>query len=133
MDLKPKTHFEQVPVEVVKKIAKVDELPFIDPTEPDQVVEEVIIRTPSSTSAEGGKLRDASFDIFHVELGGSVLWQGLASTMEEAAEQVRQLQMRIPGRYMIASLKNGEQVVIDPEPFGSRQTENQGSGNYQEA
>ncbi|HXN72185.1 MAG TPA: hypothetical protein VN861_06490 [Candidatus Acidoferrales bacterium] len=131
MDLKPKTHFEQVPVELVKKIAKLDKP--LDETGRTDLIGDVIIRTPSSTSVEGAKLRDASFDIFHLELGGSVLWQGLASTMEEATEQVRQLQMHLPGRYMIASLKNGERVVIDPEPLGAQPTENRGSGNYQEA
>lgn len=116
MTSKPKTHFEQVPLEVVKKIAKVD-----DPNEiPIRKELEV---TPKKRAAEsldgpspdGLQVMNSSFDIFQVEVGGSVLWQALAASIEEAKQRVKALQADTAVQYMVVSLRTGSKLLINPD------------------
>jgi hypothetical protein len=113
---KSKTRFEQVPLEIVKKIAKVDhpkDIPIrkeLEVTPRNGAAES--LRGPSP---EGLQVMNSSFDIFQVELDGSVLWQGLAASVEEARQRVKALQADTPIQYMVVSLRTGSKLLINPD------------------
>jgi hypothetical protein len=53
------------------------------------------------------------FDLFRI-VDGNPLWVGTAITLEEARLQVRSLHTRLPGEYLIVSLKTGhKESIID--------------------
>jgi hypothetical protein len=116
---KPKTHFEQVPIEVIKRIAKVD-----DPKETP--IRKELDVTPKKRAAEslGGhspeslQVMNSSFDIFQVEVGGGVLWQGLAASIEEAKQRVKVLQADTAVQYMVVGLRTGSKLLINPDGSG---------------
>lgn len=54
----------------------------------------------------------ATFDIFEVEPGGSVLWRGAATAFDEARAFVEKLGKSRSGEYIIFNLKTGRKVVI---------------------
>jgi hypothetical protein len=64
---------------------------------------------------------NSSFDIFQVEVGGSVLWQGLAASLEEANQRVKELQVRAPAQYMVISLRTGGKLLINSDYAGEQQ------------
>lgn len=57
----------------------------------------------------------ATFDIFEVEPGGSVMWRGTAAAFEEAKAFVEKLSTPRSRDYIIFSLKTGKKVVIRPD------------------
>lgn len=57
----------------------------------------------------------ATFDIFEVEPGGSVMWRGSAAAFEEAKAFVEKLGTPRRRDYIIFSLKTGKKVVIKPD------------------
>lgn len=117
MTLKPKTYFEQVPLKVVKKIAKID-----DPKEVSSRKEPVLTPEKKKTiaalampSPDFSRLMDSQFDIFQMESGGSVLWQGSAATIEEAKRRVNELQAGTAAQYMVVGLRTGSKLLISPD------------------
>jgi len=113
MKFETKTHYEQVPLEIVKKIAKVDEPQGIaECTQSVKSLEENTIEVSGAASAAGPRITNSSFDTFLVEPNGCVLRQGLTTTMEEAEQRVKELQLRSPGQYMVVSLKTGSKLVF---------------------
>ncbi len=117
MAFKSKTHFEQVPLEMVKKIAIVDEETETSERAETNKVEEKNIDVPASPP-KGSQVMNSSFDIFQVEANGSVLWQGSAENMEQGKARVKELQMRAPAPYMIVSLKTGSRLHINSDGHG---------------
>jgi len=57
----------------------------------------------------------ATFDIFELEPGGSVMWRGSTAAFEEARAFVEQLGTSRRGDYIIFSLQTGKKVVIKPD------------------
>jgi hypothetical protein len=57
----------------------------------------------------------ATFDIFEVEPGGSVMWRGSAAAFEEAKAFVEKLGTPRSRDYIIFSFKTGKKVVIKPD------------------
>ena len=106
---KPKTHFEQVPLEVVKKIVKLNE--------PQRV------QSSGAVAEENLQIVNSSFDIFQLEPDKTVLWQGLAPTVEDAKALVKELQQRTPSQYLIVSLKTGSKLLIDLDSSSANQTQ----------
>jgi hypothetical protein len=115
VNLKPKTHFEQVPLEVVKKIAKVDDPKEIPIRTELEVIPKKKAETLGGPSPEGLQVMNSSFDIFQVEVGGSVLWQGLAASIEEAKQRVKALQADTAVPYMVVGLRTGSKLLINPD------------------
>jgi hypothetical protein len=110
---KPKTYYPQVPLEIVKKIAKANEQKEVGGAEPKRALKRKTIGTRGTNAAKDLNFMNCSLDIFQIESNGSLLWQGLAATIEEAKERVQGLQVRSPGQYMIMSLKTGSKFLID--------------------
>jgi hypothetical protein len=110
---KLKTYFEQVPLEVVKKIAKIDN-PKETTARKDLEVTPAK-KTIEAPSSEGLQFLDSSFDIFQMESSGSVLWQGSASSVEEARHRVKTLQAGTAAQYMVVGLRTGSKLLIDPD------------------
>jgi hypothetical protein len=112
---KPKTHFEQVPLEVVKKIAKLDH-PKETPIRKElEVTPKKTAEPLGGPSPEGLQVMNSSFDIFQVEIGGSVLWQGLAASIEEAKQRVKALQADTAVQYLVVGLRTGSKLLINPD------------------
>ena len=135
MTLKPKTYFEQVPLKVVKKIAKID-----DPKEVSARKEPVVtpekkkaIAALVTPSPDFSRLMDYQFDIFQMESGGSVLWQGSAATIEEAKRRVKELQVSMPSQYMVVSLRTGSKLFIDCDAPSGQQSATAPAGIPQRA
>jgi hypothetical protein len=57
----------------------------------------------------------ATFDIFEVEPGGSVMWRGSTAAFEEAKAFVEKLGKSRNTDYIIFSLKTGMKVVVKPD------------------
>jgi hypothetical protein len=55
---------------------------------------------------------DSPFDIFRVEPDGTLVWQGTAATPEEAEARVHDLGVNAPGKYVVASIRDGVQITI---------------------
>jgi hypothetical protein len=124
---KTKTYFEQVPLEVVKKIAKADEPRKIPRrggvNKISEHAEKKAIQAPDGLTGERLQVVNSSFDIFQLEPDGTVLWQGLAPTVEDAKALVKELQLRTPSQYMIVSLKTGSKLLIDLDASRAHQTQ----------
>ena len=128
MAFKSKTHFEQVPLEIVRKIAIVDEKKETsERAETNKILEEKTKDVPAG-SAKGLQAMNSSFDIFQVEADGRVLWQGSAENMDEGKARVKELQARASAPYMIVSLKNGTRLHIDTDGQGLEQVQDGRSG-----
>jgi len=112
---KPQTHFEQVPLEVVKKIAKINDPKEIPIRKELEVTQKKKAEAPGEPLPEGLQVMNSSFDIFQVEVGGSVLWQGLAASLEEAKQRVKALQADSAVQYMVVSLRTGSKLLINPD------------------
>lgn len=101
---KPKTHFEEVPLEVVKKVV-----------EKNQAGTKARMG-PNDKDSPGiqlkGKTMSVPFDIFLTETNGGVLWIGTAETVEDAQARVRELASRSPGEYFLLNQKTGNRLVI---------------------
>jgi hypothetical protein len=117
VNFKPKTHFEQVPLEVVKRIAKVDDPKEAPIRKELEVTPKKKAETVGGPSPEGLQVMNSSFDIFQVEVGGSVLWQGLAASIEEAKQRVKALQAETAVPYMVVGLRTGSKLLINPDSF----------------
>jgi hypothetical protein len=115
VNLKPKTHFEQVPLEVVKKIAKVDDPKGVPIRKELEVTRKKKAEALAAPSPEGLQVMNSSFDIFQVEAGGAVLWQGLAASIEEAKQRVKALQADTAVPYMVVGLRTGSKFLINPD------------------
>jgi hypothetical protein len=107
---KRKTHFEQVPLEVVKKI--VEEQPRQQETQQPNNSTKQSNATVIPTLQVKSSLPE--FDIFEKEAGGSVLWRQSAITLDEAKARVRELAKRSPTEYIVVSQRTGSQFVIRP-------------------
>src|ERR1700720_1755323 len=99
-----KTHFEQVPLETVRKI--VDEQ-LRRETAAVQHQESEKKRSAGRTSRDEGRataweeFMAASFDIFRIEARDSVRWLESAETLEDASARVQELVLRSPGEYVV--------------------------------
>ncbi|MGH9741976.1 MAG: hypothetical protein ACRD51_06445 [Candidatus Acidiferrum sp.] len=60
------------------------------------------------------------FDIFRQEEGGSVIWIGVAMSLEEARQKIAEAMAKAPASYLIASLKTGKRQVIRPKRYESQ-------------
>jgi hypothetical protein len=54
------------------------------------------------------------FDLFRQESAGSVLWLGVAASMDEANQKIAAHLTQIPANYLIVSLRTGTQQLISP-------------------
>jgi hypothetical protein len=134
MDFKPRTHFEQVPLEVVKKLAKIDERKYAaNPTEQNGKPVERTREALDTPSTDPLQVMNSSFDIFQVELDGSFLWQGLAADIEEAKRRVKELQLSMPSQYMVVSLRTGSKLFIDCDAPSGQQSATAPAGIPQRA
>ncbi|HXN97527.1 MAG TPA: hypothetical protein VN881_00550 [Candidatus Acidoferrales bacterium] len=122
MDFKLKTHFEQVPLEIVKKIAKIEPRAAALPPKQHTQLKDKAGKALGATSMDALQAMNSSFDIFQLELDGSVLWQGLAADIEEAKRRVKELQLSVPAQYMVVSLKTGSRLFIDFDGVSGQQT-----------
>jgi hypothetical protein len=122
VNFKPRTHFEQVPLEVVKKLAEIDERKdAANSTEQNGKPAKETRKALSTPAMDPLQVMNSSFDIFQVELDGSFLWQGLAADIEEAKRRVKELQVSMPSQYMVVSLRTGSKLFIDCDaPSGQR-------------
>jgi hypothetical protein len=112
---KPKTYYPQVPLEIVKKIAEANERREAGSAKAKRASKRKTIGTRGTNAVKDLNFMNCSLDIFQIEINGSLLWQGLAATIEEAKQRVRGLQVRSPGQYMIMSLKTGSKFLIDSD------------------
>jgi hypothetical protein len=112
---KPKTHFEQVPLEVVKRIARVDDPKAVPIRKELEVTPKKKAESLAGPFPEGLQVMNSSFDIFQVEVGGGVLWQGLAPSLEEAKQRVKALQADTAVPYMVVGLRTGSKFLINPD------------------
>jgi hypothetical protein len=115
VNFKPKTHFEQVPLEVVKKIATVDDPKRVPIRKELEVTPKKKAEALAGPSPEALQVMNSSFDIFQVEAGGAVLWQGLAASIEEAKQRVKALQADRAVQYMVVGLRTGSKFLINPD------------------
>jgi hypothetical protein len=53
-----------------------------------------------------------SFDIFRIEDGGHVLWQGTQESFLTAKNYIQRIAMSSPGQYIILNQITGEKVVV---------------------
>ena len=56
----------------------------------------------------------APFDLFRRETDGSVLWIGLAVSVNEAEEKIAAAMAQVQAEYIIASVRTGHQRTISP-------------------
>jgi hypothetical protein len=112
VDFKPKTHFEQIPLDIVKKIAEIEPrdaaLGLEQNRQPKDKVNKAV-----APSTDPLQVMNSSFDIFQVESDGGFLWQGLAADIEDAKRRVKELQVSMPSQYMVVSLRTGSKLFID--------------------
>jgi hemerythrin superfamily protein len=90
---KVKTHYEQVPLEVVTK----------------NIEEELRLQNASQTAQGSGVNR---FDIFQIESGGSVRWLETVDSLEEVKARVQELGLLSPREYIILDQQTGNKLVI---------------------
>src|SRR4030088_2008723 len=102
----PKTHFEQVSLEVVKK----------------NLEEELRLQT--ATQQKWGSIN--RFDIFQIESGGSMRWLETLEDMDDAKARIQDLGLLSPGEYIILDQQTGNKLVVTvraaaeaPWPSGS--------------
>jgi hypothetical protein len=118
--LKSNTYFEQVPLTVVKKIAKIrnpKDLPVrkeLEVTQKKRAIEAIDRPSPDGVQIMSSSY-ESSFDIFQMESSGSVLWQGSAASIEEAKQRVKELQADTAAQYMIVGLRTGSKLLINPD------------------
>ena len=67
----------------------------------------------------------ATFEIFEVEPGGSVMWRGSAAAFEEARAFVEQLGTPRDRDFIIFSPQTGKKVVIKPDGSTAEQETSQ--------
>jgi hypothetical protein len=53
-----------------------------------------------------------SFDIFKIEPGGRVRWQGAQESFLTAQKHVHRIVLSSPGQYLILDLITGDKVVV---------------------
>lgn len=53
-----------------------------------------------------------AFDIFRVDSGGGVLWQGTQENFIRAKTHVQEVAVSSPGQYIILNQRTGEKVVL---------------------
>jgi hypothetical protein len=58
------------------------------------------------------------FDIFRVEVDGTLIWCGSATTLELAKVRVVEIRNSAPSEYMIVSAKTGTRITIPPPSNG---------------
>jgi hypothetical protein len=122
VDFKPKTHFEQVPLDVVKKIAEIDQKVVTTPAGRNRKPGEKTNGAVGKPPTDALQVMSSSFDIFQLELDGSVLWQGLATDIEEAKQRVKELQATAPAQYMVVSLRSGSKFFVDSDGLSGQQS-----------
>jgi hypothetical protein len=113
VDFKPKTHFEQVPLEIVKKIAEIEPKAVSTPVGRNRKPGDKTNGPVGKPPTDALQVMSSSFDIFQLDLDGSVLWRGSAADIEEAKQRVRELQSTAPAQYMVVSLRTGSKLFID--------------------
>jgi hypothetical protein len=57
----------------------------------------------------------APFDIFALESGGGVNWQGSAETLEDAKARVQELARRSPGEFVLLNHHTGKKFIVKPD------------------
>src|ERR1700745_3507074 len=112
-----KTRFQQVPLEVVKKVLK-DEIKRTDvQTRREQSGGVKATGKTSSHSPQGlqqlywKKNMNDTVDIFRVETRG-VRWLESAATLECAEVRVKKLALESPGEYIVLDQRTGNKHVI---------------------
>jgi hypothetical protein len=63
-----------------------------------------------------------SFDIFRIEDGGHVLWQGTQESFLRATKYVQRIIMSSPGQYIILNQITGEKVVVGETDAATQHT-----------
>jgi hypothetical protein len=106
--LKHETHFEQVPLEVVKKIVE-------EEAKQEKTSEQARGTKKKKLEEDPGKIMTVPFDIFQAESDGSVLWLESAATLEDAKARIQQLAVRSPGEYLLVNQETGNKLVIKLE------------------
>jgi hypothetical protein len=119
--LASKTHFEQIPLELVRKIVE-EQIRREKTTEQDQgtgkrTLEDLFGAQEQSIARE--RFMIVPFDIFQTEPGGSLRWLEAAETLEDAKTRAQELALRAPGEYVILDLKTGNKIVIKSDAAGA--------------
>jgi hypothetical protein len=133
VNFKPKRHFEQVPLEIVKKIAEIEPKAVTTPAGRNRKPGDKTNGPAGKPPADPLQVMNSSFDIFQLELDGSVLWQGLAADIEEAKRRVKELQATAPAQYMVVSLRSGSKFFIDRNGLSEPQSSTARPGVSQQA
>jgi hypothetical protein len=118
-----KTHFEQVPVETVLKIATVDISGMTEVSRSaEQGTKEV---SDASLARRKGTAMVARFDIFEIENDGSVRWIAVAASFDEAEATAQELAAHAGNGVIILDQVTGRKLIIDPtrRVSGSKQVE----------
>jgi hypothetical protein len=117
--LEPKTHFGQVPLEIVRKI--VAGQIRRETLEQDQGIRNRTLEDlfgAQEQSTRRGKFMIAPFDIFLTEAGGSLRWLEAAETLEDAKARVQELALCSPGEYVLLDQRTGNKIVIESDAVG---------------
>jgi hypothetical protein len=117
--LEPKTHFGQVPLEIVREIVRGQirrETLEQDQGIRNRTLEDLFGAQEQSTPR--GKFMIAPFDIFLTEAGGSLRWLEAAETLEAAKARVQELALCSPGEYVLLDQRTGNKIVIKSDAVG---------------
>jgi hypothetical protein len=115
--LKSKTHFEQVPLEIVRKMveAQIRQAATIEQSQEGQKNLRDGFCEHESNQGSRWKLMVDPFDIFQTETVGSLRWVEAAKSLEDAKARVQDLALRSPGEYIILDQKTGNKIAIKSE------------------
>jgi hypothetical protein len=109
-----KTRFEQVPLEVVKKVveeqAKREETTESGRGTKKEELEEILVGDRQGQWERQKKVTHL-LDIFRVETSG-VLWVESAATIEDAKARVQELAVGSPAEYIVLDQKTGNKLLI---------------------
>jgi hypothetical protein len=59
-----------------------------------------------------GSVADDSFDIFKIQPGGKVRWQGTQESFLTATKHIQRIILSTPGQYIILNQITGDKVVL---------------------
>ena len=112
-----KTHFEQVPLEKIKVINKV-QWPSPPKGEPKPAGGPATTQTPKnhpstlSSATQKSGYAVSPIDIFLTEADGCVLWRGEAGSIEAAKARILEFSIDSPGDYLILNRLSGTRLLI---------------------
>jgi hypothetical protein len=114
-----KTHFEQIPLEVIKVVleenARQEKLRTDQETRKDhqEELEDRHLGNNDGPSV-GRKSMSLTFDIFRIDRAG-VRWLESAESLDHAKARIRELALSFPGEFILLDHKTGNKVVINAD------------------